>query len=181
MSRAVKRQTSILVNPTGTPATKATALAASSPFSNELHPLPPVHITTEDVRQDRLPKTLMDLHESIRVATMPMRQDPESAPSYVRGVQFTNTDGFLQTQYVHIQQSNGYLYFFGDDSVSVVSNVNTTGSPATTTFNYQNVDPQTGIPWRDSLLPFGRTLLFGNNTGVYGIYGGAATKVSAKL
>ena len=90
MSRAVKRQTSILVNPTGTPATKATALAASSPFSNELHPLPPVHITTEDVRQDRLPKTLMDLHESIRVATMPMRQDPESAPSYVRGVQFTN-------------------------------------------------------------------------------------------
>jgi hypothetical protein len=90
MAQAKKRQTSILVNPTGTPATKSTALAASSPFSNELHPLPPVHITADDVRQDRLPKTLMDLHESIRVATMPMRQDPESAPSYVRGVQFAN-------------------------------------------------------------------------------------------
>ena len=89
ITRATKRQTTILVNPTG-PVTKATALAASSPFSNELHPMPPVHITTDDVRQDRLPKTLMDLHESIRVATMPMRQDPESAPSYVRGVQFNN-------------------------------------------------------------------------------------------
>lgn len=97
------------------------------------------------------------------------------------GVLFTNTDGFLKTRYVAARQSNGYLYFFGDDSISVVSNTNTTGSPATTTFNYQNVDPQTGLAWRDSLIPYGRTLLFGNNTGVFGVYGGAATPVSHKL
>lgn len=97
------------------------------------------------------------------------------------GVLFTNTDGFLKTRYVAAKQSNGYLYFFGDDSISVVSNTNTSGSPATTTFNYQNVDPQSGIVWRDSLIPYGRTLLFGNNTGVYGVYGGAATPVSKKL
>ena len=44
-----------------------------------------------------------------------------------------NTDSFLQTQYVNVRQSSGYLYFFGNGSVSVLSNVNTSGSPATTT------------------------------------------------
>ncbi len=67
---------------------------------------------------------------------------------------FTNSDAFLQTRYVGIRQSNGYLYFFGDGSVAVVSNVQTGGSPATTTFNYQNVDPQSGLSWRDSRQDF---------------------------
>ena len=97
------------------------------------------------------------------------------------GVLFTNSDGFLQKQYTHIQQSNGYLYFFGDSSVSVVSNVQTSGNPTTTTFSYQNVDPDTGASWRDSVLAFGRTILMANKTGVYGIYGGAATKITKKL
>ena len=39
------------------------------------------------------------------------------------GVLFTNSDGFLQTKYTAIRQSAGYLYFFGDGSVSVASNV----------------------------------------------------------
>lgn len=94
---------------------------------------------------------------------------------------FTNSDNFLQTRYSNIRQSNGYLYFFGDGSISVVSNVNTTGSPATTTFNYQNVDPQTGLSWRDAQQDFGRTLVFANETGAYALYGGSATKISAKL
>ena len=59
-----------------------------------------------------------------------------------------NTDSFLQTQYINVRQSSGYLYFFGNGSVSVLSNVNTAGTPATTTFNYQNVDPQAGLDSR---------------------------------
>lgn len=97
------------------------------------------------------------------------------------GLQFSSTDSFLQTKYTGIRQSNGYLYFFGDGSISVVSNVNTAGSPSTTTFNYQNVDPQTGLSWRDTRQDFGRSILFMNETGVYGLYGGAVTKVSTKL
>jgi hypothetical protein len=97
------------------------------------------------------------------------------------GVQFTSTDSFLQTKYTAIRQSNGYLYFFGDGSISVVSNVQTSGNPATTTFNYQNVDPQAGNSWRDSRQDFGRSLILGNETGIYGLYGGTATKISAKL
>ena len=94
-----------------------------------------------------------------------------------------NTDAFLQTRYVAIRQSSGYLYFYGDGSVSVVSNVLTTtaGTTVTTNYNYQNVDPQAGLSWRDSIQDFGRSSVMANETGVYGLYGGAATKVSAKL
>jgi hypothetical protein len=62
-----------------------------------------------------------------------------------------------------------------------VSGVQTSGNPATTTFNYQTVDPQTGCSWRDSVADFGRSILFSNETGVYGVYGGAANRVSSKL
>lgn len=97
------------------------------------------------------------------------------------GLQFTNSDSFLRYQYVTFKQSNGYLYAFGDSSISVISNVQTTGSPSVTTFNYQNSDPQTGVAWRDSLVPYSRTILFGNPFGVFGLYGGAVTKISKKM
>jgi hypothetical protein len=97
------------------------------------------------------------------------------------GVIFVNSDRFLRKKYNAIRQSNGYLYFFGDSSVSVVSNVNVSGSPATTTFTYQNVDPQIGCAFRDSVDDYGRTILFGNQTGIFGLYGGAVTEVSKKL
>jgi hypothetical protein len=94
---------------------------------------------------------------------------------------FINSDGFLQTKYVGIRQSNGYLYFFGDGSISVVSNVQQSGSPPTISFNYQNVDPQSGLSFRDSRQDFGRSILICNETGIYGLYGGSLTKASDKL
>lgn len=97
------------------------------------------------------------------------------------GLIYVNSDRFLQTQYVNIRQSNGYLYVLGDGSVSVISSVSTTGSPLITTFNYQNVDPQAGLAWRDSIADFGRTIVFGNPTGIYGLYGGSVAKISKKL
>lgn len=97
------------------------------------------------------------------------------------GASFVNADRFLKVKYTAIRQSNGFLYPFGDSSVSVISNVQTGGSPTTTTFNYQNTDPQVGTPWRDSCADFGRTVLFANKLGVFGVYGGTATKVSEKV
>jgi hypothetical protein len=97
------------------------------------------------------------------------------------GVQFISSDGFLQTKYIHLQQANGYLYAIGDGSISVISSVTTAGSPTTTTFNYQVVDPDIGGSWRDAVASFSRTILLANPTGVYGIYGGAATKLSDHL
>jgi hypothetical protein len=92
-----------------------------------------------------------------------------------------NTDSFLQRKYVNVRQSNGYLYFFGDGSVSVVSNITTSGTPSVTTYNYQNADPQSGLAFRDSLFEFGRSLIFANDTGVYGLYGGSVTNISVKV
>ena len=97
------------------------------------------------------------------------------------GVGYTSTDRYLRAQYNAIRQSNGYLYPVGDSSVSVISNVQTAGSTATTTFNYQNTDPQTGTNYRDSMVEYGRSVLFANQTGVYGLYGGAVTKISTKV
>lgn len=94
---------------------------------------------------------------------------------------FINSDRFLQIAYFNIRQSNGYLYFFGDGSVSVVSNVQTSGTPSLTTFTYQNVDPQVGLSWRDTIQDFGRAVIAVNTTGVYGLYGGNVTKISDDL
>lgn len=97
------------------------------------------------------------------------------------GLQFTNTDSFLRSQYINLKQSNGYLYPFGDSSVSVISNVQTSGNPSTTSFNYQNTDPQTGAAWRDAVQAYSRTILFANPFGVFGLYGGAVTKISKNM
>lgn len=97
------------------------------------------------------------------------------------GLEFINSDSFLKSQYVNIKQSNGYLYPIGDSSVSVISNVQTSGSPTTTTFNYQNTDPQTGAAWRDTVVPYSRTILLANIFGVFGIYGGSVTKISKNM
>ena len=92
-----------------------------------------------------------------------------------------STDGFLKVHFMNLKQSNGFLYLFGDSSINVISNVQTTGSPATTTFNNQNVDPQTGLGWRDAMTPFGRAVCFMNPTGVYALFGGSAEKISDKI
>ena len=92
-----------------------------------------------------------------------------------------NTDAFLQTRYTNVRQSSGYLYFFGDGSVSIVSNVNTAGTPTVTSYNYQNVDPQAGIKYRDSLQDFGKSIVGSNEMGVYAVYGSSFANVSSKL
>lgn len=111
-----------------------------------------------------------------------------SAPS--NGADFSTSDGggtikssdsFLKSGWHCVKQANGFLYLFGDSSINVVSNVQTSGSPATTTFNNQNTDPQMGTPWPNTVQPFGRALLFANPSGVYALYGGAAEKVSPQL
>jgi hypothetical protein len=109
---------------------------------------------------------------------------PESFTDFATsdgGLLFQNSDRFLRAQYTTLRQSNGYLYTAGDSSVGVISNVQTAGSTATTTFNALNVDPQTGSSWRDSCQDYARTILFANPYGVFGVYGGSVTKVSKKL
>ena len=94
---------------------------------------------------------------------------------------FTNTDRFLAAQFTALRQTGNFLYAIGDSSVSVISNVQTAGNPPSTTFSFQNSDPQTGSPWRDTLQDFGNTILFANQIGVWGVYGGSVRRVSEQL
>ena len=90
------------------------------------------------------------------------------------------TDANLREKVVRGIQANGFLYRMGDSSINVISNVQTS-SQGVTSFNDSNVDPQIGTAWRDSVVAFGRALVFANPTGVYALYGGAAEKVSTAL
>lgn len=99
----------------------------------------------------------------------------------VGGGSFTSSDSFLRNAYKAIRQANGFLYIFGDSSINVISNVQTSGSPLTTTFNNQNVDPQVGTAWPNTVLAYGRGLIFANQSGVHALYGGSAEKVSDPL
>lgn len=97
------------------------------------------------------------------------------------GGAYAATESFLRSRITRFIQSNGFLYQYGDSSINVISNVQTNGTPPSTSFNNSNVDPQTGTAWRDSVAAFGRALVFANPTGVYALYGGAAEKVSGAL
>ena len=90
------------------------------------------------------------------------------------------SDSYLRRQITCLKQANGFLYRFGDSSINVISNVQT-GSTGITTYNNSNVDAQVGTPYRDTIVSFGRALVFANSSGVYALYGGAAEKVSQPL
>lgn len=109
---------------------------------------------------------------------------PESITDFATsdgGNLFSNSDRFLRAQYVALHQSNGYLYPLGDSSVSVITNVQTGGSPTATTFNYQNTSSQIGVAWRDTVQDYGQAILFANANGIQGLYGGAVQRVSKKV
>lgn len=99
----------------------------------------------------------------------------------VGGGSFASSDSFLRSSFQAIRQANGFLYLFGDSSINVISNVQTSGTPLSTTFNNQNIDPQVGTPWPNTVQAFGRGLVFANQSGVYALYGGSAEKVSDPL
>ena len=94
---------------------------------------------------------------------------------------FVTNEPFLRQTYVALKQTNGFLYPIGDSAVDIISNVSTSGSPSTTTFTYQNIDPQTGAAWRDTAQYYGLSVIFANTQGIFGLYGGAVKKISKKI
>lgn len=97
------------------------------------------------------------------------------------GLIFDNNSRFQRETYVAMHQSNGYLYPISDSSVDVISNVQTQGTPTTSTFNYQNTSAQIGAAWRDTVQDFGQAVLFANQNGIQGLYGGSVRRVSGEI
>src|SRR5215472_1584814 len=93
-------------------------------------------------------------------------------------------DASLRASFTAIKQINGFLYVFGDSNVSVISNVQQSGS--TVTYSNQNVDPQIGTSWPQSVQVFsgtnaGTALMFANPQGIFVLLGGYCLKVSDDL
>jgi len=97
------------------------------------------------------------------------------------GGAFPSYNSFLKIGFTSLKQSNGFLYTLADSSLNYISGVNTSGTPPTTTFANQNVDPQIGSSWPGSVQVFSRNVIFANSFGVHVAYGGAVTKVSTPL
>lgn len=98
------------------------------------------------------------------------------------GVSKTSDDNTLRVKYVGLKEANGYLYIYGDSSNYYITNIQTTGTTQpTTTYQYTPLDEQIGTPWRDSIQPFGRSVLFANVNGVYATFGSSSTKISDAL
>lgn len=94
---------------------------------------------------------------------------------------FQSTDSFLRTSFTQLKQTNGFLYLIGDSSVNYISSVSTSGLPPVTTFNNQNVDPQIGTQFPNTLQVFSRSIVFANSWGIHSLDGGAVRKRSAEL
>lgn len=97
------------------------------------------------------------------------------------GLIFQSSSSFLGSGFQSLAVVGDYLYAISNSSVDVISNVQTTGTPPATTFSDNNTDPQTGTPYPRTVQNFSRTALITNALGVFGIYGGAVTKLSKKL
>ncbi|MDE2105456.1 MAG: hypothetical protein KGL39_49975 [Patescibacteria group bacterium] len=97
------------------------------------------------------------------------------------GGSFPSTDSFLRVSFTQPRQSNGFLYLIADSSVNYISGVQTSGSPAVTTFTNQNADPEIGTPYAATVDVFSRNILFANAFGAHVSYGGAVTKISDNL
>lgn len=109
---------------------------------------------------------------------------PESFTDFATsdgGIAFVANDSTLRVRYTQLKQSNGYLYLFGDSSISYIAGVQTTGSPPTTSFSLQNVDPEVGTAWPDTVDLLGSNIVFANAWGAHVSFGGRAAKVSPEL
>jgi hypothetical protein len=123
---------------------------------------------------------------SVWVTNGPVRYN--SAPGSVTdfatadgGGNVTSSDSYLRVGYSGLLNTNGFLYFVGDSSVSYVSGVQTLGTPPTTTYTYQNADPEVGSLWPQTIGEWGNQLIFANSWGVHVCYGSRATKISDDL
>jgi hypothetical protein len=70
---------------------RSTVVSSETGVAREIHPLTPVHLTASELSDsESVAKALNGIHESVRRATLSLRQDPKSAPCYVRNVKFAN-------------------------------------------------------------------------------------------
>ena len=95
------------------------------------------------------------------------------------GLNATANESYLKVGFTALLNTNGFLYFLGDSSVSSVSGVQTTGSVTpTTTYTFLNVDPEVGTSWPNTVLEWGNAPFLANIWGEHVLYGSQMRKIS---
>ena len=105
-------------------------------------------------------------------------EDPTDFATSDGGGSFQLLDSFTRVSCIRLVQNNGFLWIVCDSSISYISNVNTGGTPVTTTFTKQNANPEVGTPWPAGVQTFGQYLVLGNPFGVHVQSGGSIEKIS---
>lgn len=76
--------------------------------------------------------------------------------------------------------ANNFLYFFGDDSINVISDV-LVNSNGNTNLTNTNVGASIGTRRPNSIFPYYRYIMFQNDYGIYGLIGSTTVKLSDAL
>ncbi len=97
------------------------------------------------------------------------------------GGSFTVSDSTLHSNITQLISTSGFLYYTGNDSVSVVSDVRVSTSPATTLFSNLNLVTTAGTVSPASVVPFYRSIWMASPYGLYAVTGANAQKGSDKL
>lgn len=95
------------------------------------------------------------------------------------GGSFVITDSTLHQSITQLITANNFLYIAGDDSFDVLGDVLVSGG--STTFTRTNITASVGTNLPNSVMPYYRSILFGNNSGVYSLAGATPQKISGKL
>lgn len=97
------------------------------------------------------------------------------------GGSFIMSDATMLSQIYQLYAANNYLYIFGQSSINVISDVRIQASPALTVFSNANISPSIGSDMPYSVLSYYRTIMFGNEVGIYGLNGVTPVKDSDEL
>ncbi len=92
----------------------------------------------------------------------------------------TIVDSTLHGNIQYLLAANNFLYFFGDDSINVISDL-IVQSNGTTVYTNTNISASVGSNKIYAIFPYFRSVLFMNEYGVYALVGATTTKLSDAL
>ena len=77
--------------------------------------------------------------------------------------------------------ANNFLYVFGSDSISVISDVRINSTTGSTLYTNTNISASVGTDQPYAVLPYFRSIVFMNRSGVYALVGSTTSKLSDAL
>lgn len=100
------------------------------------------------------------------------------------GAGFVNlTDPILRSSVKRLYAADGYLYYFGESSIHVISDVYVPSgaSPPTPLFSNLPIQSALGSTLPGSIFSFNRELTLANKTGIWAVRGVTAERISADI